>query len=335
MGLFNFGAQSSSTQTRSSTDRDTFIAPQQLGALQGLYGGATNLQQLLTPGAVGFAQGSVFGPGGLLTQGSQLAGGLQNLAAGRFGQGLSQTIGQLQQQGMGQSAAGGLDLGGQLQGTQALQGLSTSDALSQSLLQPNPALQGSLDVLGQNIQENLRASLGTLGSQAGLAGARGGARQALAAGQLAGDASRAFAGQAGDLISQDFATRQQLAPALLQADQASQLAAAQGLQTGDLATRGLQLDQARLMDAFQGLNTTALSQAGQLGLGAADTQRQAGVQGIDSLASLFGLGLGGFTGGFGPLTEAARIIGAPAILEQLRTRSRTDQESSGFDFGIG
>jgi len=335
MALFGFGGSGSESRQSSFTNRDSFIAPEQLGALQSLFGGATQLQQGLTPGALNFAQGSVFGPGGLLTQGNQLAGGLQNLAQGRFGQGLAQTIGNLQQLGQGGSAAGGVNTGGQLAGTQALQGLSTSDALSQSLLQPNPGLQGSLDVLNQNIQENLRASLGQISGQASLAGARGGARQALASGQAAGDASRAFQTGASQLIGQDFAARQQLAPALLQADQRGQLAAAGQLQQGDLAQRGQQLQQAGLLDAFTGLGTQALSQAGQLGLGAVGEQRQAGVSGLDALSSLFGLGLGGFTGGFAPLQAASSIIGSPIILERLRQESEGRSQSASVNFGFG
>jgi len=364
---FKFGGSGSSTSQTSFTNRDTFLAPFQEQALASLFGQTSQLTGL-GPQAGNAAFNQVYGSGGLLSQGNQLAGGLQNIAAGRFGQGLAQTIGLLQNfQGPGSaaggvnipgaSAVGGLDLGGPLAGTGALQNIATSSALSDSLLQENPALQGSLDVLGQNIQENLRASLGQVAGQAGLSGARGGARQAMAAGQAAGDASRAFAQGAGELISQDFAARQQLAPQLLAADQRAQLAAAGQLQTGDLTGRGLALEQAGLLDTFglsgaqlgleqagiidaanalaSGQSLEGLTQAGALGLGASDLQVGAGQAGLQGLIDLFGLGQSPFGAAFGPLQLAANIYGAPIILDRLRERSESSTSTSEINFGLG
>lgn len=363
------------------TDSSSFIAPFQVPFLQSLGGSAAGLaQQQLGP-----IQQQAQGLGrDLQRSGGAFLGGLQDIAGGNVGAGVNQAVGgllnlgnsdiaqQLTQrllgsaqpgQGTLQAIAGGggplassaLQLGGPLQGTDILSQLT--QGLGDQLLQPNPALAGSVSALDQAIQNNLQSTVGTIAGQASLGGNTGGSRQALASGLAGQEAQRQFGQGAASLISQDFATRQALAPALQQA----QIGAAGQLQSADLAQRGLQLSGAELLDRsalasrqqqlqaagqlqqgsqfgtaglseLLGTLSGGLSAGGGLGLGGGQLQAAAGASGLDQLGGLFNLGLAPFSAAFSPLLSASQVVGDPTVLNQLR--SRQGSESDRFGFGV-
>ena len=198
MGLFDLGANESSNQSQSTTNRDTFISGDQRPFLQSLWGQAGSLAGQMSPMATNMA--NQLGAS-LFPQGQGFANSLANISQGRFGQGLSQTI-----QGL-QSAGSGF-VPGPLAGSAALQAVGQdASGLTDALSQPNPGLQGSLDYLSANINENLQQTLGTISGQAAMQGASSAGRHALGIGQAASSAGRDFSGQAAGLIGQDMARK--------------------------------------------------------------------------------------------------------------------------------
>lgn len=248
----------SRNRSQSQSSGSSFLAPFQVPFLQSLQGQASQLATQNAAPAQQFASNLTFNE--LLPQARQFLGGLQDTASGRFGQGLQQSI-------------------------RGLQDFAGSSEVSDALLQQNPGLPGSLDALSQAIQNNLQATTGTIAGQAGLQGAFGGSRQALATGLAAEEANRNFAQGASQLISQDFAGRQALAPQIMQ----------------------------QQVQALQG--------AGQLGLGANQLQAQAQLGGVPALQGGLQLGMAPFSAGFGPLLQAAGII-QPITLSQQQSTSR-------------
>ena len=221
-------------------------------------------------------------------------------------------------------------------------------SLTDALLQQNPALQGQISQLDLAIQNNLRATTGTLAGQATLQGSTGGSRQALSAGLLGQEAQRGFRTGAQALISQDFAARQALAPQLQALQQQGQLAAAGQLQQGDISQRGLALaGQGQALQAAQGLqqgqqfnqglisdllaqSIQAQGTAGQLGIAQGGLQGAASQTGLGSLQSVFNLGLSPFAAQFSPFLAAAQIFGAPTVLSTAQaTGSSVGRQTAG------
>ncbi len=224
-------------------------------------------------------------------------------------------LGGLTQAGAASGGGIGAALGGlgafAAQGPQALlgQGMITQAGQgAQQLLGQNPALQGQIDSLSAFLQQNLAATAGTIGGQATLAGGTGGSRQALATGLAAQESERQFGAGASALLSQDFASRQALAPQLLN----TQLQAGQALQGGNLTQLQQQLD------SLGSLGTTGGIAAG------------AGASALEQLQPLFDLGLAPSMAGFLPLLLGRQVQGTPEVLSS----SQSQQESGGFDFGI-
>lgn len=99
----------------------------------------------------------------------------------------------------GNLAGQGLQPGGPLQ----QQGQGFLDTIQQFSQQGNPFLQGQIDVLGQNIQQNLSQNiLPGIGSQAAIFGQRGGGRQGVAEGLAAQGAQQQFAQGTQNLLFQ-------------------------------------------------------------------------------------------------------------------------------------
>ena len=234
----------------------------------------------------------------LLTSGQQFIQGLQGQASG-LGQGVGDAIGGLLQ--FGQT-------GGGLPGTGFLQNAAAS---AQGLLGPNPALGAQTAALQDAIQSNLAATTGTIAGQATLGGSTGGSRQALATGQ---EAQRQFGQGAANLFSQDFATRQQLAPQLV----------------GQQIAAGNALNQAQL---GQGQNQLqALLGAGNLGNAGQQGQVGAAGVGLGALPGQFDLGIAPFGAEFSPLMALSQIIGRPTVLTESSNTS--SGSGSGFSFGF-
>ncbi len=364
MGSFDKSRQRSSSVNQSNAM--SFIAPFQVPFINQLLGGTGELLGEQA-GQIGPAAQRISEP--LFDQGQGFLGQL----AGQQAPGVGAQIGQLSnvsqdptfqsllgslQGGGGPGTAtlqgiagGGIGPGGPLAGTEALQGLAGpgSTALTDTLLQQNPALQGQISQLDLAIQNNLRSTTGTLAGQATLQGATGGSRQALGAGLLGQESIRQFAQGAGALLSQDFAARQQLAPQLQALQQQGTLAAAGQLQQGDLAQRGLGLvGQGQQLGAAQALQqggqfaqsgiSALLAQqfagqgiAGQLGLGQAGLQGAASLGGLGALGGQFNLGLAPFAAQFSPFLAASQIFGQPTVLSQ----SQSTGSSAGCARSIG
>ena len=374
----SFGSNKGTQDSRSQSTSESFLAPFQVPLLSALQNQTLGLAQRQV-GQIG-PQARQLG-GQLSAAGGQFLGGLQGAAQGRLGPGVGQAIGGLLNLGgsdigqqlqamLGQGIGGqgaldalaggsgadlastGAQLGGQLAGTQQLQGIGGA---AEQLLGQNPGLQGQISALDAAIQENLRSTAGTIAGQATLGGSTGGSRQALATGIAGAESARQFGQGASSLVSQDFAARQALAPGILQA----QLGAAQSLQGGDLAQRQQQLgllglqDQSALANQqgqlqalgqqqqaqqfntasfsdLLGLQTGATGQAGQLGLGAGAQRSAAGEAGLGQLQNLFNLGLGAFGAEFSPLLAAASIIN-PILLSSGQSSSRARGRTFGFD----
>lgn len=198
----------SESQQRSQASSESFISPQQVPFLEGLFGQAADLagQQLGPIQATANQLGE-----SLLTSGQQFVSGLQG-AAGGVGPGVEQAI------------SGLLNFGG-------------PGGPAEQLLGPSPGLPGQISSLSAAIQQNLAATTGTIAGQSSLvAGGQGGSRQALATGLAGQEAERQFGAGASQLFAEDFARRQQLAPQLLGLQQQA-LTSAGGLGIGALAER--------------------------------------------------------------------------------------------------
>lgn len=279
--MFGFGSSKSSSRSSSQSSGRTFLDPGQAPFLDFLR-----------------------------NQGQQLAvGQMQNI--GGVADQLSGALG-----GVGNNLLS--ILSGQAGGGQALPGMSSLQAIAQggqnqldfgNLLQPGAQMEGQLSALDAAIQRNLGSTLGTLGQSASLAGQSGGDREAFFARQAAGDATRAFASGASDLMAQDLASRRGLAgvAAQMQGQQnAQQLAAAQAMMQG-----GLQ---------------------GQA------QQQNAALGGIGALSGLFNLGMSPFQAAFSPLLNFGQLVGAPTVLSQQQSssKSRSKGESTNMSwFGGG
>lgn len=361
----------SSNRSRSSSENlsvgSSFIDPGQRQFFNQLFQGTQDL--------VGQQAGQIGGAAGQLS--SQLFGqgqGFLGQLQGQQAQGVGQQIGQLSQfsqnplfqslqaqfQGGGgpgneqlQQLAQGGSGGGQLAGSQQLQNLAGgSSNVTDALLQQNPALQGQLREFNMALQENLRATSGTIAGQATLGGATGGSRQALATGLAGAETSRQFGQGAQDLFAADLAQRQGLAAQFRGQDQQAQLAAAGQLQQGDLAQRGLNLaGQQNQLGAIQGLQQNAQfnaagisdllaqslqgqAQAGQLGIAQGGLQGAASQVGLGSLNNLFNLGMSPFAAQFSPFLAAASIFGDPTVVSSDLSRSTSTSTGRGSGFQI-
>jgi len=311
---------SSQSRSQSQSLGSSFVDPNQVPFLRSLFesGAFTARQQ---SGEIGGAARDLSGRLG--RTGSALLGGIEDIAGGRLGPGVAEAIGGLTNLGSSDTAQALTDrlLGRALPGQSSLEALAAGGGVDE-LLGPNPALEGSLGALDAAIQNNLRTTLGTIGSQASLAGATGGSRQALASGLAGQEAQRTFASGASDLIRTDFSNRQNLAPALQQI----QLGAADSLAGRDLQVSGL-------LDSLLGREAGALSAGGALGAGTTATQLGAGSAGLDRLGGLFDLGLAPFGAEFSPLLALRDILGPSTVLN--RTESSSTGRSDASSFGVG
>lgn len=264
----------SKAQDQDESQSRSFIDPNQVPFLQSVRQQGQDLaqsQMQTLPGVLSQLTGAVGGTANDLFSG--IAG-----QAGQFGPGVGQSISNLQ--GIGQS-----DIAQQLLG--GLGGLDLNQ-----LLQPGAQLGGQLNSLQGAIQQNLQATLGTIGGQATLAGQTGGDRQAFFSGQAGRDAQETFGREAGNLLASDLASRRQL---------------------GGVAA-GLQLGELGILGDLLGLDATAQTAAGQLGLAQQGNNIGAGLSGIDAASSLFNLGLAPFQAQFNPLLNLANLIGSPTVL---------------------
>lgn len=230
-------------------------------------------RQFVDPSQVPFLQDLRQQGQALQREQSQTIGGVANQLSGRLGGIGDQLLGGLAQQsglfgpGVGQAQ-------GFLSGIASGQG---QGAINQ-LLAPGAQLEGQIGFLGEQIQRNLGETLGTLSGQATLQGQVGGDRQAFFSSEAAGEAQRAFAGQAANLTASDLAARRQLSGTAA----AQQLGAAQGL--------------------------------GQLGIQQQGLGGQFATAGLNQLGGLFNLGLAPFQAAFQPLLNQADIVGGPTVL---------------------
>ena len=197
----------------------------------------------------------------------------------------------LQAGGQGLSNIGNIQ--GQLGGN--LQGFGATGDASQALraqaFGQNPELQNQINLLGQDIGQTFNQQiLPGIQSEAIGAGQLGGGREGVAQGLGIQSALGEFQRGASTLRSDDINR---------------QLAAA-----GQLGQLGL---------GQQAQTAGQLGQAGQLNLGA-----------IDSLQSLFNLGLAPFAAEFGGLEQLAGIIGDPTILQEARAQATGEAASKGF-----
>ena len=247
-------------------------------------------QQFVDPNQVPFLQNLRTEAQFLGREQSRTIGGVAEQLQGRLG-------------GIGDQLLGGLaEQSGMFgPGVEQAQGLLAGIASGEGqfginqLLAPGQQLQGQLDFLDQNIQRNLASALFTLGGQATLQGQTGGDRQAFFSSQAAGDAQRAFAGGASNLLSADIAARRQLSGVAA----GQQLGAAQSL--------------------------------GQLGLGQQQLGGQLATAGLNQLGGLFNLGLAPFQAEFQPFLNVADILGPPTVVGSAAARG--NQSSFGIGFG--
>ncbi len=324
------GKSEDTQQSTSSSQSRTFLEPGQVPFFNALFGDTAALagQQLgqIGPQAQQLA-GQLGGQGNVLLDAlsGQAQGGQQFQGVGQAISGLG-NVGDnpLFQQLQGRAGAGG-------PGDEILQGLGRDTSLTDSLLGPNPALAGSLSALDQAIQQNLASTTGTIAGQATLQGATGGSRQALATGLAGQEAGRQFAQGASQLIGQDFANRQALAPQLQAQQLQAQLGAAQALNQGNqFGTNVLsQLLGSQLggLEAAGGLGTAA-------GLGAGQLQGSAAQAGLGALSGLFNLGLAPFGAAFSPLLQASQIFGAPTVLSEQSSTGQGTRDASSFDLEV-
>jgi hypothetical protein len=219
----------------------------------------------------------------------QTIGGVADQLSGRLGGIGDQLLGGLVEQ-------SGLFGPGVAQAQELLGGIASGEGQFgiQQLLQPGEALAGQLSFLDENIQRNLASTLGTLGGQATLQGQTGGDRQAFFSSEAAGEAQRAFAGGASNLLSADIAARRQL----------SGVAAGQQLGAAT-ALGGLGIEQQRI--------------------GA-----QTATAGLNQLGGLFNLGLAPFNAQFQPLKDFAQILGQSVVLGRGTSSASSAEFGVGF-----
>ena len=318
MGGFSKSQQRSRTRSFSNQDSRTFVDPRQQQFLDfmRLQGTALASNQQGRIGSVA----------------DQLSGEL-----GGRGRGLLDTIQQFSTASVPstQDAIGQLLNVGDGGVTSSLAGVPSADLARiagggavDALLTPGAQLEGQTGALSDAIQRNLEQTLGTLGSQATLAGQTGGDRQAMFAGQLGEEALRSFERGAGDLFASDLASRRGLAADVL----GIEAGAAGALQQGGLQEAGI-------LASLLGLQTGAAGTAGQLGLAERGSQLGAATAGGGFLPTLMNLGLSPFQAEFGPLLALSSIIGAPTTLSTQRgrsvSRSRSRGDAIAASVGIG
>ena len=166
----------------------------------------------------------------------------------------------------------------------------------------NEALEAQIGALGSDIDAQLRRQIGGSGglnTDAALAGNLGGGRNQVAQGIAAGDAARAFAGQAAGLRG-DFAQQQNQMQ--MQAQLANQAAELQGL-----------------------------GQAGQLSGMDEQLRQQALAGGAGVLPGATNLGRAGMGAAFAPLAAYAGLVGAPTVLDTRFQRSTSEGITRGND----
>ena len=313
----------SSSQQRQQATSEQFIAPFQVPFLESLFGQAQQLAGQQAGQIGGVARGLGAQLGGI---GQNLLGNIQGIAGGAQNSAVGTAIQQLL--GIGTSAPAQALAGGQgpVAGTAELQAIAGGQAgLATQLAGPSPEVGGQISALDAFLQENLRSTLGTIGSQASQAGVTGGSRQALVSGLAGQEAQRTFAGGAADILAADFARRQQLAPEAAQ----QQLAAAQSLQAGGLTAGGQDVSsQQALLQAILG----GAGAAGGLGGQEVGQQIGAGGTGLDALGGLFNLGLAPFGAEFAPLQALAQILGPAILLGESQSTGRGDSDSFSFAF---
>jgi hypothetical protein len=171
---------------------------------------------------------------------------------------------------------------------------SSAQALRQQAFGENPELQNQIDLLGQDIGQTFSQQiLPGIQSEAIGFGQLGGGREGVAQGLASQSALGEFQRGASFLRSEDI--NRQLAAAT----SLGQLGLGQQAQTGG-----------------------QLEAAGQLNLG-----------GIESLQSLFNLGLAPFDAEFGGLQQLAQIIGDPTILQTAQATGEAASKGFGlFNF---
>ena len=289
--MVSFGSSKSSSSSQGST----FVDQNQQPFLDALRSGATNLQgQLQGPISGLFDLGA-----NLQNQGQDFLSqipGLSELLASGGGQG-----GQQFSQQAGQGFAGGLDaLTQQTQG-----GTFAQQQLKRIAGGNDPAVQGSIDQLSNDITRNFNQLLPGIESQAIGGGQLGGGRQGVAQGLLGQSSIDAFQRGATDIRLGDLDRQLGASGQLggLQLGAAGQL--------GGLGQQGF-------------LGQGQLTQQGQLGAG------QLNLGGQQALPSQFNLGLAPFAAQFGPLQSLADIIGSPTVLSQQTSKG----SGKGFDFGV-
>lgn len=249
-------------------------------------------RQFVDPAQVPFLENLRLGAQNLAVAQSRRIGGVADQLSGRLGGIGDQLLGGLVQQ-------SGLFGPGVGQAQELLGGIATGEGQFgiQQLLAPGEQLQGQLNFLDENIQRNLRTTLGTLGGQATLAGQTGGDRQAFFSSQAAGEAQRQFAGQAANITAADLAARRQLSGVVA----GQQLGAAGAL--------------------------------GGLGIAQQDLSGQFATAGLNQLQPLFNLGLSPFEAEFAPLLNLSQIIGPPVVLREAQARMTSEEAAVGFNFG--
>ena len=282
------GGSLSSSKSKSQSTQETFIDPSQGPFLQQLRQAAQGLQ-----GQQQGQIGQLFGQAeGLLGQGQQFLGGIG---------GTQQQLGQFGQASFGQGQAGIDALTGIAQGTNP-----AAQALQRQAQGQNPFLQQQITGLGEDINQQLQRQLGGaggIGTEAGLAGQRGGGRQGVESGLAQEAALTQFQRGATGLRSQDIGRQLQAASGLL---------GFQGQAASQLGGLGQQ----------QGLGNQASMLQGLLGQG------QLGLGGLGALQGQFNLGFSPFQAEFSPLQSLAGIIGQPTVL------STGQSTGSGSSFGV-
>ena len=233
-------------------------------------------------------------------------------AARDFRQGLQGDFGAFRDQ-----LAGQLPFLGQLQNQQQ----AAMGNLGQFAQQNNPYLNSQIQQFGADIGRNLRENiLPGLGSNAQMAGQRGGSRQGIAEGLAAQGAQRQFAQGATNMRSQAYGQQQQAAQALagLSNQTMGQFAGLQQAGQAQLAGMGLQGAQqlSALQQAGYGQALNAMPQI-------ANAQLQAQLQ---------------------PFQIGASVVGAPSVLSQsssfglgmetARSTSTGSSSSAGLSMGL-
>ena len=305
----SLGGSSSKSRSRSETSKDafnmsqsnTFLDSQQQANQQALVN-----QFMPALDTSGITQG--------LNQGMNLA---QNAtrpgmmgAAREFRQGAMDSI-----EGFRNSLQGAMPFYQELQNQQ--QGAMAG--LQQFAQQNNPYLNSQIQNFGQDISRNLRENiLPGLGSNAQMAGQRGGSRQGIAEGLAAQGAQRQFATGAANMRSQAYGQQQ---------------AAAQSLAGLTNQTMG----------QFAGLQQAGQAQLAGLGLQGAAQQGALGLQGYgQALNAVPQIAQAQLNAQLQPFAIGSQVVGAPSVLSQsnafgmetARSLSTGSSGSSGLSIGL-